>query len=129
MTLERAAEIFAVVNFTVIGLSHIAQPGVWVEFFVALRSLGRAGVFINGMLSLLVGSIIVALHNVWSGLPTVLTILGWGQVFKGLSNLTIPSLGVRTLARVSMERSWEIAVAGAILLLIGVLQVYLLLRG
>jgi len=35
MTLERAAEIFAVVNFVVIGLSHLVQPRVWVEYFVA----------------------------------------------------------------------------------------------
>ena len=118
VTLERAAEIFAVINFTVIGLSHIAQPGVWVEFFVALRSLGRAGVFINGMLSLVVGSIIVALHNDWNGVSALLTFIGWAQVVKGALSLTVPSIGLRTLMRVSMERAWEFQAGGAMFLAI-----------
>jgi hypothetical protein len=127
--MQRAAQIFAAVNFIVIGLSHIFQSRAWVEFFVALRQKGRPGVFANAMLSLLVGSIIVSLHNVWSGLAMVLTIIGWAQVLKGLIHLTIPSVGARGLARVSMERSWEIMAAGFVLLVIGLLQVYLVMRG
>ena len=49
MTTEHAIEIVAVVNFVVVGLSHIAQPKVWVEFFVMLRARGHPGVFVNGM--------------------------------------------------------------------------------
>src|SRR5688500_17369021 len=126
--MQRAAQIFAAVNFIVIGLSHIIQPRAWVEFFVLLRAQGRAGVFMNGMLSLLVGSIIVAFHNVWTGLPIVLTVVGWGQVLKGLVSLTVPGIGERTLARISMERSWEFAAGGGLLLAVGVLQVWLVVR-
>lgn len=125
--MERAIQVFAAVNFVVIGLSHIVQPGVWVDFFVKLRAHGRAGVFANGMLSLLVGSIIVAFHNVWSGAGMVLTILGWAQVVKGLLSLTVPAIGLRTLGRVSAERSHEFVAGGAVLLIIGLFQVYLLL--
>ena len=124
MTLDRAAEIFAVVNFVVIGLSHIVQPRVWVECFVALRSLGHAGVFLNGMLSLLVGSIIVALHNDWHGLPALLTFIGWAQVVKGLVSLTVPSVGMRGLLRVSMERAWEFQAGGAMFLAISAVIVW-----
>ena len=126
--MQRAIQIFAAVNFIVIALSHMLQPRAWAEFFIALRAKGDPGVFANAMLSLLVGSIIVAFHNVWTGLPMVLTIVGWGQVMKGLINLTVPSVGVRTLARVSIERSHEFVAAGAVLLGVGALQVYLLLR-
>jgi hypothetical protein len=63
MTIERATEVFAVVNLAVIGLSHIAQPKGWVEFFIFLRERGHAGVFFNGMLSLTFGSILVAFHK------------------------------------------------------------------
>jgi len=63
----------------VIGLSHVAQPRAWVEFFVWLRGKGHAGVFVNGFLSLGFGSFIVAFHNVWNGLPVILTLLGWGK--------------------------------------------------
>src|SRR5688500_6092972 len=128
-SMERAAQIFAAVNFIVIGLSHILQPRAWVDFFVMLRAKGNAGVFANAMLSLFVGSIIVAFHTVWTGLPIVLTVVGWGQVVKGLLNLTMPSIGARTLARVSVERSSEFIAAGAVLLAVGLLQVYLIARG
>ena len=118
MTTEHAIEIFAVVNFVVIGLSHIAQPRAWVEFFVMLRAKGYPGVFCNGMLSLLVGSLIVAFHNVWSGMPALLTVIGWSQVLKGLIALTVPQVSMKGMLRVSMERAWEFQAAGAMFLAI-----------
>ena len=118
MTPERATEIFAVVNFVVIGLSHIAQPREWVHFFVLLREKGYPGVFVNAMLSLLVGSIIVAFHNVWSGVPLVLTLIGWAQVVKGLVSLVAPAVGMRGLMRVSMERAREFQYAGVMFLIL-----------
>jgi hypothetical protein len=124
LTIEHAAQVFAVINFGVIGLSHILQPRVWVEFFVFLRERGHAGVFFNGMLSLLVGSIIVALHNVWSGPAMLLTLIGWGQVVKGLFSLTVPSFGLKGLMRVSMDRAYEFQVAGALFLVFCAVIVY-----
>lgn len=124
MTPERAAEIFAVVNFAVIGVSHLLRPRDWVDLFVGLRSLGRTGVFINGMLSLMVGSIIVALHNVWHGMALIVTLLGWLQVLKALSSLTFPDAGMKGLMRVSMDRAWEFQAAGALFLIISALVAY-----
>ena len=124
MTIEHAAQVFAVINFGVIGLSHIVQPRVWVEFFVFLRERGHAGVFFNGMLSLMVGSIIVALHNVWSGPALLLTLIGWGQVVKGLFALTVPSIGLKGLMRVSMDRAYEFQFAGALFLVFCAVIVY-----
>ena len=118
MTLERAAEIFTVVNFAVVGISHIAQPRAWVEFFVKLRAHGHPGVFANGMLSLMVGSIIVSLHNVWSGLAMIVTLIGWAQVVKGLVALSAPAVGMKGLMRVSDERAYEIQAAGAVFLVL-----------
>jgi hypothetical protein len=116
VTSEHAIQVFAVVNFVVIGLSHIAQPRVWFEFFVLLRAKGYPGVFANAMLSLLIGSIIVAFHNVWTGLPVVLTLIGWAQVLKGLISLVAPSVGMKGLMRVSEERAWEFQAGGAVFL-------------
>jgi hypothetical protein len=114
--MERAIELWAAIQCTVIALSHIFQPRVWVDFFVWLRSKGHAGVFVNGFLSLWFGSIIVAFHNVWDGLPTVLTVLGWAQVLKGTISFVLPQLAMRGLARVSPERSREFVVGGAVFL-------------
>ena len=39
--------------------------------------LGTTGAFADGFLHLGPASIIIAFHNVWSGIPVLLTLLGW----------------------------------------------------
>jgi hypothetical protein len=123
--MERAIEFLAAIQCTVFALSHIVHPRVWVEFFVWLRSKGHAGVFVNGFLSLWFGSIIVAFHNVWEGLPTVLTVLGWAQVLKGTISFVLPQLAMRSLARVSPERAREFVIGGVIFLGLSALLWYI----
>jgi hypothetical protein len=114
--LARAVEIYAAVHFTVIGLSHLLQPAVWVRFFILLRTQGHVGAFINGFLSLMFGSVIVAFHDVWSGSGVILTLIGWAQIAKALLSFTLPDIGLRSLNRVSPERAWEFQVAGLVFL-------------
>ena len=110
--METATEIFAAVFLTVIGLSHVAQPRSWVEFFVWLRGKGHAGVFVNGFLTLGFGAFIVAFHNVWTGLPMILTLIGWSQVVKGLVAFVVPQVSLWGLARISPDRAWMFVVGG-----------------
>jgi len=126
--MERAVEIFALVQFTVIGLSHVFAPRGWVQFFVWLRSKGEPGVFVVGFMSLWFGSIIVAFHNVWSGLPAVLTVMGWAQVFKGALYLIYPQVGLKMIGRVSEEKSREFVYGGAVALVFAALLGWQLLR-
>lgn len=123
--LARAVEIYAAVHFAVIGLSHLFQPRVWIDLFIRLRELGHVGVFLNGFLSLMFGSIIVAFHDIWLWPPIVLTIIGWLQILKALISFCAPSLAMRSLNRVSSDRAWEIQVAGAVFI---ALAVWLALR-
>ena len=125
--MERAVEIFAGVQFLVIGLSHVFQPRVWVDFFIWLRGKGHAGVFVNGFLSLGFGSIIVGFHNVWTGLAMILTLLGWAQVIKGLLSFVRPQWGMRGLQRVSYERAHEFVIGGFLFLALSALMAYLVL--
>ena len=107
--MDRSVEILAIVWFGVLGLSHITQPRAWVEFFTMLRSKGEAGV-------------IIAFHNVWAGIPAVLTIVGWGLLIKSLLRLCLPKQGLKLMARVSVERCWEFQMAGgAFVILAGLL--------
>ena len=126
--MERSIEIFAGIQFLIIGLSHLLQPRAWVDFFVLLRGQGLPGVFANSFLSLVFGSVIVAFHNVWVGLPMALTIVGWAQVVKALFGFVIPQLSMRGLQRVSVERAWEFRVAGAVFLALSGLMAYLVAR-
>ena len=125
--MERAIEIFAAVQFLVIGLSHLLQPRVWVEFFTWLRGKGHAGVFANGFLSLTFGSLIVAFHNVWTGLPIVLTLMGWAQVIKALVAFVMPQWGMRGLERVSYDRTRDFVVGGLVFLAMSALMLYIVL--
>jgi hypothetical protein len=112
----RSVEILAIILFGVIGFSHILQPKAWAEFFILLRGKREAGAFMDGFLNLPLGAIIVGFHNIWSGIPVVLTLLGWGLLIKGLIRFCAPKQGLRMMARVSVERPWEFQVAGALLM-------------
>jgi hypothetical protein len=126
--MERAVEAFAAVQFLVIGLSHVFQPRVWVEFFTWLRGKGYAGVFVNGFLSLGFGAFIVAFHNVWTGLPMVLTLIGWAQVIKGFVAFVLPQFAMRGFQRVAPERAGEFRYGGVVFLVLSALMAYLVVR-
>jgi hypothetical protein len=110
--METSIQKLVAISYFVIGLSHIFQPRVWTQFFIRWREQGEVGVFLTGLLHFPMGVVIVSFHNVWHGIPLIVTVMGWGLVIKGLIYLTYPKHGLRVLARVSVERSWEFVVAG-----------------
>jgi hypothetical protein len=111
--MERSVEILAIIWFGVFGLSHLLQPKAWAEFFILLLGEREAGAFVDGFLNLPMAGMIIAFHDVWSGIPAVLTLVGWCLLIKSLIRFCAPKLALRIMARVSVERSWEIQVAGA----------------
>ena len=122
--MERAIEIFAAVNFLIIGLSHIFQHRAWTEFFMYLHQRGRVGAFANGFLSLFMGTLIVSFHNVWTGLPAVLTVLGWGMVLKAVITFVNPAWGLRSMARVREDNSRQFIVAGVLFVVVAAVLGY-----
>ena len=126
--MELAVMKLAIICFFVIGVSHILQPRVWAQFFINMHGKGAVGSFLNALLHLPMGVLIVSSHNVWSGLPIVLTLIGWGLVLKSSIYFIFPSHGVKMLARVSLERSWEFIVAGVFSVGISGLLIFSLLQ-
>lgn len=122
--MERAIQILGVIHFLIIGLSHILAPRAWADFFIRLRERGEAGVFVVGFMSLGFGSIIVAFHNVWSGIPAVLTFIGWAQVVKALVYFCFPAFGLKRLEVVSVERARMFVYPGIVLVILGGLLAY-----
>ena len=123
--MERSVEVLAIILFGVLGLSHVLQPKAWVEFFILLRGKGDAGAFVDGLLNLPLAGVIIGFHNVWSGgIPVVLTLVGWGLLIKSLLRFCLPKQGLMMMARVSVERSWEFQVAGAVLVVLAGLLGY-----
>ena len=127
--MELAVTKLAIICFLVTGISHIVQPRVWARFFMDLHDKGEVGSFLNALLHFPLGVVIVSFHNVWSGLPVVLTLIGWGLVLKSFIYLVFPALGIKSLARVSLERSWGFVIAGLFSVGISGFLMFLLLRG
>lgn len=127
MSAVESVQLFVALQSSVIAVSHIVQPGAWVDFFVWLRGKGHAGVFANGFLALWFGALIVAFHPVWSGPAIVITLIGWAQVLKGAIAFVMPSLSMRGFERVSHERRHEFVIAGFGLAAIGAVCWYVVL--
>ena len=121
--MERAVQIFAAINFAVISVSHVLRPRAWVDFFV-VRGRGEAGVLASAIHTLLFGSIVVAFHNVWSGIPLVLTLVGWAHVAKALAQLTFPSFALRQLELPFVAREGPFVAGGIAFLLLAALLGY-----
>ena len=125
--METSVEKLTALYFLVIGLSHIVQPRAWVRFFIMLREKQEVGSLLNGLVHFPLGAFIVAFHNVWHGIPMVVTIIGWGLVIKSTIYFVLPQHGTRMLALISVERSWQFVVAGVMSVALGGLILYPLL--
>lgn len=122
--MEVAIERLVALCCLVIGISHIVQARAWAQLFIHWREKGVVGVFYTALLHFCLGALIVALHNLWRGIPLLVTLLGWAWTIKGLLYLTFPRHGLKMLNRVSVERAWEFAVAGVVLVIIAVVLIY-----
>lgn len=119
--METAIERVVGISFLAVGLSHLLRPKGWVQWFEQLRARGEPGAFVNGMMSLSFGSLIVGFHGTqWAGWAAIVTFLGWAQVVKGLIHMCFPAHSLRSMGRVTAETSWKIAVAGGIMLAVSV---------
>jgi hypothetical protein len=125
--MELAVTKLAIICFFVTGMSHIVQPRVWAQFFIDLHNRGNVGSFLNALLHFPLGVVIVSFHNVWSGLPMILTLIGWGLVLKSFIYFVFPRHGAKVLARVSLERSQGFIVAGLFSVAISGLLTYSIL--
>lgn len=122
--MELAIQKLAIISFFVTGLSHIFQPRVWAQFFIELRNKGETGSFINAFIHFPLGALIVAFHNVWQGIPAILTLIGYAWVLKSLIYFVAPSVGLKSMSRVSLEKSQGFIIAGIALLCLGSLLLF-----
>jgi hypothetical protein len=110
--MESAVEKLVAISFLLVGISHLVQPRAWSELFIHVREKGAAGSIQLGLLNLPFALLIIAFHNVWHGLPTVVTIIGWALLIKSFLYLISPAHGLRMLGMISVEQSWRFVVGG-----------------
>jgi hypothetical protein len=125
--MDIAVEKFAVICFFLIGVSHIVQPRAWAEFFIRLREKGTTGSFINAWIHFPLGALIVAFHNVWHGIPAVLTVLGYAWVIKGFIYFVFPRHGLKVMERVRLECAGHFFLGGILIVALGGLLLFSLI--
>lgn len=115
--MENAVERMAGIAFLAIGLSHLLRPHGWVEWFSQLRSRGVPGAFVNGMMSLSLGAVMVGFHGTqWTGWSAVATCVGWAQVIKGTVHVCFPAYSLRSMQLVTAEHYRRFIWGGALMI-------------
>jgi hypothetical protein len=74
--------------------------------------------YLTGALALIVGGLIVLLHNVWQGWPIVITLLGWASIAKGVVRTLAPQWSTNWVAKVTANTNVMTA-AGVVALALG----------
>ena len=110
--MEKSIAVFAIINLSIIGLSHLFQHDGWREFFSVLHDKGRIGAFANGFLALFMGSMVVSFHNVWTGVPVILTLMGWAWLAKAASIFLFPDWNVRSMQSARNASPLKLRIAG-----------------
>lgn len=97
MTLSVFIARFFAVSLLVTGISHLAQPKLWRDFFLLLKRTGVAGIII-AMYTFPLGLAIIIGHNIWVlDVPVITTICGWGMMLKSVSYVLIPGQAERMI--------------------------------
>jgi len=118
-----ASQITAVLLITV-GLSHVLWSGLWGDMTSQfLRSRHPAGIgMISGMVSLLVGLILVLPEHPRDGVLLITVVVGWVLIVKGGAWLLLPGVMLAlvprrplTLARASVFWGIIAVAAGGVL--------------
>lgn len=109
--MERSIQLLALIALLITGLSHVLQPRAWGKFFAVLHAQGVVGSFTIGFLSLSIGLPIIAFHQVWTGIPAVLSVLGWLYVGKAALYFCFPGVGLRGMSP-AIERPERMRWAG-----------------
>ena len=116
--METSVEILAAIAFFTTGVSHLVQPRIWARFFVQLTRQREVGIFVIALYTLPMGVLIVAFHNVWSGWPTVLTIIGCAFCLKSFIYFAAPRVGLAAISRIQETATGKFVVAGIMMILL-----------
>lgn len=114
----QSIQVFVAINLLVVGLSHFIRPQIWIDFFEFLHSKHNVGNIINALIALGMGSIILAFHFIWKGFEVLITLYGLSQVIKGLVYLNFPSIGIKSIGKVTPEKASGFKWSGLIMTII-----------
>jgi hypothetical protein len=123
MTLQLFIERFFAITLLVTGVSHLAQPKLWRDFFLLLKKSGAAGIII-AMFTFPMGLALILTHNLWSfDVRLIFTICGWGMTLKSLTYALLAGRAEKMiLDDANAHRKY--ALGGAVMIPVSLLLVY-----
>jgi len=84
----------------------------------------RALVLFSGSITLLIGLLIVISHNIWqSNWRSIITIIGWLILIKGVVRIFAPSRSLRFANKIIRSRLWTPSLV--VILIMGIYLTYL----
>ncbi|WP_420449274.1 hypothetical protein [Candidatus Palauibacter sp.] len=127
--LARAVEMFVSINLIALGASFLLRPGDWKALLTHLQSKGTAGSLPLALIGLGVGSFVVAFHNIWDGVPMIVTIYGWAALLKGTFQVLYPGIALKRIDTALRMGAGLWRTAGTLALVFGVLVLRYALQG
>ena len=87
-------------------------------------SNSHALIYLGGVLALIIGLLIVLIHNVWvAGWPVIITIFGWVGLIKGIFIIIFPNSVVK-LVQTYQKRTVLLTVNLVIILILGIFLIF-----
>jgi len=120
------AQIFQIIGifYCVMGVGMFANQDFYRKAFGDFAK-SKAAVLAGGMLALLLGCIMILLHNTWEqGTGVIITIFGWLALLKGIFILVAPKFCLQLIAAICKEKS-ILKMAAVLIFLLGIGAVWL----
>jgi hypothetical protein len=112
-------------GFLAIGLGMLIN-GTMVKRVLRDLEHTAAAIYLSGLVSMVVGFLIVTFHNVWVwGWPVIITFIGWSALLKGLSILAYPQFSLGLSERIAANKhslklfAWSSIALGLLSLYLG----------
>jgi uncharacterized membrane protein len=109
--------------FLVFGVSMIVNRDMFPELVHQIQN-DYGLIIVAGVAALTAGLGIVTTHNIWSGWPAAITVFGWLLVIGGVLRIVFPRQLAEFAATQLAPLPTFVAVAGALMLLIGLALTY-----
>ena len=110
------AQLYAIA-FLAIGLGMLFNAKYYQKAFDAMMKESGL-IYLGGMLTLIIGFLMVTRHNVWEGWPTIITVFGWIAVLKGVMLIVFPGFAMPMFASWFKNKGF-LRIMGVCTLLIG----------
>jgi hypothetical protein len=81
-----------------VGWTQFYKSNSWIALYAEIMVMGSRVVRIYGFVCTLLGFTVIYFHNVWSGPPILLTIIGWLVLSEGLFCFFLPDVSIKSFS-------------------------------